>query len=193
MATIFFISGVSGAGKWVLLKNIASLENSDIIFPLSYKTRAPRPGEIHGVDAYFITREQFFSDIKSGEFLEYAMVHHLEYYGTKKSDIFAHLDDVEKKIVKEVDMIGLEKIFQEYPELREKIVCIFLDVPSHILADRIQNRGEKIWKIELERRLASAEDEREKAKEICDYIVDWTQDPTDVLSEVMKIMYKWCV
>jgi len=190
MAKIFFISGVSGSGKGSLIKNIQSLENSDIIFPLSYKTRPMRPGEEDGVDAYFLTREQFFADIKAGEFLEYAFIHEMDYGGTKKKDIFVYEDDDEKKIVKEVDMIGLEKIIQEYPELKEKMVTIFLDIPSEILPERIQQRGGKISEKELEKRLKSADSERNQAQKICDYIIDATQDPNDILSEVMKILYK---
>jgi|GEM_PF-1726234 len=190
MAKIFFISGVSGAGKGSLIRNIKSLENPDIIFPLSYKTRTPRPGEVHGVDAYFLTREQFFADIKAGEFLEYAFIHDTDYGGTKKKDIFAYEDDDEKKIIKEVDMIGLEKLVKEYPELRSKMRTIFLNIPSELLPERIKQRGENISQKELKKRLTSADSEREKAQELCDYIIDATQDPTDVLSEVMKILYK---
>ena len=71
MSTLFVISGPSGAGKSVLIRRI--LEDLPAIrFSVSSTTRAPRPGEIEGVDYHFVSREQFQSDVDAGRFMEYS-------------------------------------------------------------------------------------------------------------------------
>lgn len=87
MGHIYFIMGVSGAGKGTLIKNIKQLQIPNLHIPLSYKTRPIRETEVHGVDAYFITPEEFYAQVLNDEFLEYAKVHETDYYGTKIEDV----------------------------------------------------------------------------------------------------------
>lgn len=77
---IFIISAPSGAGKTTLCKEIID------IFPglrhsVSYTTRQPRSGEVHGRDYFFIPQDEFRRMAEAGEFAEWAEVHG-NFYGT---------------------------------------------------------------------------------------------------------------
>ena len=54
---LFVISGPSGAGKGTICKEI--LENENIRLSVSMTTRAPRDGEIDGVNYFFVSKEEF--------------------------------------------------------------------------------------------------------------------------------------
>jgi guanylate kinase len=77
---LYIVSAPSGAGKTTLCKEIID------IFPglrhsVSYTTRPARPGEVHGVDYFFVSVEDFRRMIEDGEFAEWAEVHG-NLYGT---------------------------------------------------------------------------------------------------------------
>ena len=77
----FVISGPSGVGKSTVLKALFE-GRDDLYFSVSATTRAPRPGEEHGVNYYFIEPEMFHQWITDGEFLEYA-----EYVGNSPEKV----------------------------------------------------------------------------------------------------------
>src|SRR6266571_5527706 len=71
---LYIISAPSGAGKTTLCKEVID------IFPnlrhsVSYTTRSPRPGEVHGRDYFFAAPAEFERMIAAGEFAEWAEVH----------------------------------------------------------------------------------------------------------------------
>src|SRR6185369_15157282 len=71
---LYVISAPSGAGKTTLCKEIID------IFPnlrhsVSYTTRTPRTGEVHGRDYFFVGQEEFSRMVAAGEFAEWAEVH----------------------------------------------------------------------------------------------------------------------
>ncbi len=86
---LFVLSAPSGAGKTTL--TAALRDSAGLVYSVSCTTRAPRPGEAHGVDYYFLTGEEFRSHIASGDFLEYAEVHG-NLYGTLKSTVLESLN-----------------------------------------------------------------------------------------------------
>lgn len=80
--------GVSGSGKGTLIKNLAKQDNLHLHIPPSYKTREIRSGEVNGIDAHFVSHEDFRSAIENEEFLEYAILYDgTDYYGTKYEDV----------------------------------------------------------------------------------------------------------
>ena len=80
---IIVISGPAGSGKGTV--NAHLLKTGDFVYSVSATTRAPRPGEVDGVNYYFVTREDFEKRIAEGGMLE-----HTEYcgnyYGTPKKE-----------------------------------------------------------------------------------------------------------
>lgn len=96
-------SAPSGAGKSTIIARILG-EIPDITFVTSSTTRQRRPGEIDGVDYYFLDQDEFLARASSEEFLEWAIVHS-NYYGTLKKEVDRILND--KKIpLFDVDVQG---------------------------------------------------------------------------------------
>ena len=184
---IYFIMWISGSWKWTLINNLKKL-NLWLHIPLSYKTRKKRDFEVNWVDAYFISKEEFENSIKNNEFLEYAIVHKKDYYGTKYEDVIENWINKWKKVVKELDIHWLKRLLKEKPELRPYFTTIFLNIPVNILKERIKKRWEKISKEELKAREESAIMEEQEARKYCDYMLDATQTPEKILNEVLEII-----
>ena len=83
---LFVISGCSGVGKGTVLKKFMSGNSDNFMVSISCTTRSPRPGEIDGVNYFFVTKEEFINSINENKFLEYAEFAG-NYYGTKKKFI----------------------------------------------------------------------------------------------------------
>ncbi|HCW32730.1 MAG: guanylate kinase, guanylate kinase [Candidatus Peregrinibacteria bacterium GW2011_GWE2_39_6] len=164
---LFLILGSSGSGKGTVLNNLRR-KYSKFVFPLSCTTRLRRPMEQDGEIYHFIAREEFELRIKKGDFLEYAVVHQNNYYGTLKKPIIEALD-AGKTVIREVDVQGLRSIRKLIPSTQ--LVSIFLMVPDwDTLQARILHRS-KMAVDELQRRYASFLMEMTWGKE-CDYQVE---------------------
>ena len=100
---ILVLSGPSGAGKSTII-NAASAEIGEYYFSISTTTRAPRVGEEHGVDYFFVSKANFEEDIKAGNFLEYAEVHG-NYYGTSLKPVREALEEG-KLVIFDIDVQG---------------------------------------------------------------------------------------
>ena len=70
---LFIFSAASGTGKTSLAKALVE-STPEVAFSVSHTTRAPRPGEQHGVHYYYVTREEFDRMVANGEFVEHATV-----------------------------------------------------------------------------------------------------------------------
>ena len=169
---LFLIVGPSGSGKGTVILELKK-RYPGFVFPVSYTTRFPRKGEENGQAYHFVSREEFKEMIEGGKFLEYAVVHSDNYYGTSKEQI---LEPVKNGavVVREVDIQGFKSIRKIVP--KENLVSIFMKVSDlEDLKGRILRRGE-ISDEELSKRLDSALKEIAQAKE-CDYEVEnrWGQ------------------
>lgn len=180
--------GIAGSGKWTLIKNLQALERDDFSFVLSYKSRQIRPNEVNGVDSHFITRAEFFDSIEKGEFLEYALVHNLDYYGTKFRDVYDDGILKGKKVITEIDIHGLKKMQVERPDFDVHYSTIFLNIPQSMLKERIEKRGVFMSDEEFENRMKSAIFEEEEIQKICTYTIDATQSPQKVVEDFLKIV-----
>jgi len=65
---LIIVSGPSGAGKTTVLKEVLA-RNPRLVPSVSATTRPPRPGEVDGVDYYFLSPEEFAARRERGEFL----------------------------------------------------------------------------------------------------------------------------
>ena len=82
---LLVVSGPSGAGKGTICKALLE-KHKEIYLSVSATTRAPRKGEVDGVNYYFTTKEEFVKRVEEGDFLEHAEVYG-NYYGTPKSSV----------------------------------------------------------------------------------------------------------
>lgn len=132
---LIVISGPSGAGKGTICKALLE-KHKDIHLSVSATTRDPRQGEVHGVNYYFLNKEEFLKKVEEDDFLEWAEVYG-NCYGTPKSNV-KELLDAGKDVILEIDIQGALKV----KENTEEGVFIFILPPSmEELKQRIINRG----------------------------------------------------
>jgi len=113
--TLYIVSAPSGAGKTSLVK--ALIEQIDTLrVSISHTTRAPRPGEMDGVNYHFTERDDFMARVGQGDFLEHAEVFG-NLYGTSQSTVEATLAQGYDLIL-EIDWQGAEQVRRAMPQAR---------------------------------------------------------------------------
>jgi len=158
---LILILGPSGSGKGTVLSFLRD-NHSEYIFPLSCTTRDPRPNEMDGEVYHFVSKDEFQERMANDDFLEWAVVHGENYYGTLKNDILEPLN-AGKTVIREVDVQGLHSIAELIPE--DHLTSIFLTVSGwETLRSRILKRS-KLPEEELDRRRQSFLKEMEWEKE----------------------------
>jgi len=134
-ATLYVISGPSGVGKGTVCKRLMR-DAAGLTLSVSATTRAPRPGEVDGVNYHFMSREEFRQRVEKGDFLEWAEVYE-NYYGTLRGTVQRELD-AGRNVLLEIDMNGAKQVRELMPEA----VLIFLAPPSQQeLARRLRERN----------------------------------------------------
>ena len=160
---LYVISAPSGAGKTTLCKEVID------IFPnlrhsVSYTTRPPRTGEVHGRDYFFVGKDEFDRMVEAGEFAEWAEVHG-NLYGTS-------LATLQENRTKGIDLI-LDIDCQGARQLKGCFrggVYIFILPPSiEELRRRLNGRSSDSEEV-IERRISNASGEIKEARWY-DYII----------------------
>ena len=145
------LSGPSGVGKGTLGKRL--IEEEGFGFSVSCTTRGPRPGENHGVDYLFITREEFLSRRAANGFLETATVHD-EFYGTPREPAERAMAEG-RDFLLDIDPQGGVQVMESVPEA----VSVFLLPPSWAaLEARLRGRGTETEE-KIQKRLHNARQE----------------------------------
>ncbi len=159
---LFVISGASGVGKSTVLSKVMSCRK-DLRFSVSATTRSPRPGEIDGVNYYFVSKERFLEMIDNHEFLEYD-AHMDNYYGTPKKQLTEKLKS--GHVILDIDPNGAFQVRENCPDA----VLIFIAPPSlEELKKRLEGRGDTSEE-QIRMRLDRVKWEMEQSKRY-DYLV----------------------
>ena len=149
---IYIVSAPSGAGKTTLLTRLLAAVPG-LRFSISLTTRAPRSGETHGREYFFVTPEEFLQIRDQGGLLEW-VEQFGHFYGTSRDYISRSLDEG-YGIVFDIDVRGAKALKKSFPQA----VFIFILPPSlEILEQRLRQRGE-VPPPELARRLAQSHGE----------------------------------
>jgi guanylate kinase len=157
------LSSPSGGGKTTIARRLLALR-SDVGYSVSCTTRAPREGEVEGVDYRFLTRDEFRAAIERQEFAEAAEVHG-ELYGTLRSEIDRVMREG-RHVLMDIDVQGARQLARVFPES----VLVFVIPPSaQILLDRLRARQTE-GRNSLGRRLQSAAEEL-RSVAFYDYVV----------------------
>ena len=145
------LSGPSAVGKSTVVRCLRD-RIPDLYFSVSVTTRAPRPGEVDGVDYTFISSERFQQLIDDGLLLEWAEIHGgLHRSGTPAQPI-RDATAAGHPVLIEVDLAGARSVKEAMPEA----LTVFLAPPSwEALESRLTGRGTETPEV-MDRRLATA-------------------------------------
>ena len=161
---LIVVSGPSGAGKGTICKRLLE-KNPNLGYSISATTRAPRTGEVNGVNYWFLSKEEFQKMISEDGLLEWAEVYG-NYYGTPAQKVKDSLAEG-KNILLEIDTQGAALVRKKFPEG----VYIYILPPSlEELKRRIIGRGTDSAE-SIERRLSCAREEIGCASEQYNYLV----------------------
>ncbi len=160
---LIVFSGPSGVGKGTVLKEFMK-DRENVALSISATTRAPRPGEEHGVHYYFLSKEEFQQKIAEGNMLEYAQ-YNTNYYGTPKDKVDEALAQG-KDIILEIEVQGALLVKEKCPEA----LLVFVMPPNwEELRSRLVGRGTEDAET-IEKRLKIADSELKQAVHY-DYIL----------------------
>ena len=130
------VSGFSGAGKGTIMKRLLEDYSDSYALSISATTRLPRPGESHGREYFFVSKEEFEEMIEEDALIEYARYVN-NYYGTPKDYVFRELE-AGRDVILEIEIQGALKVKEAYPDT----LLLFVSPPSAgELKDRLMNRG----------------------------------------------------
>ena len=149
-AKLVVLAGPTAVGKGTVSTFIR--ENyPDVQLSVSATTRAPRPGEVEGVNYFFVSDEQFDGLIERGEMLEWARVHNAFRYGTPRKPVEENLAEG-TSVLLEIDIQGARQVKAALP----RAVLVFLLPPTwDELVRRLIGRGTE-GPAEQRRRLETA-------------------------------------
>ena len=172
------ISGFSGVGKGTIVKKL--VEKEGYALSVSATSRAPRQGEVHGREYFFLTREEFHSMIENDGLIEWAEYVN-NFYGTPREYVEERLAGGEDVIL-EIEPQGALKVKAQYPEA----VLIFIVPPNaKELENRLVGRGTEEAEI-IKKRLKRAAEET-LFIENYEYIVI-NDDLEDAVSDIHHII-----
>lgn len=149
---IVVLAGPSGVGKSSVVQYVKQ-HDPNVWFSVSATTRAPRPGEVDGVNYHFLSAERFAGMVAAGEFLEWA-----EYagnrYGTPLAPVLAQ-QAAGHPVLLEIELQGARQVRRALPDA----TLVFLAPPSwEELVRRLTSRGTEAPAV-VEARLQRAREE----------------------------------
>jgi len=156
---LIVLSGPSGAGKGTVCNELLK-RNKNLFLSVSMTTRLPRDGEKDKVNYYFVSKEDFEQKINEDAFLEYAIIHNNQYYGTPKDKVMEMLEKG-YDVILEIDIQGALKIKEKY---KEGIFVFIMPPNMRELRDRLVKRGTENKEKIIERFTTAYKEMNEKAK-----------------------------
>jgi guanylate kinase len=133
----FVLSSPSGAGKTTISRKMLEID-SDLTMSISYTTRAPRVGEVDGVDYFFASKDEFRDLINANAFLEHAEVFG-HFYGTPRKFVE---DNLSKgvDVIFDIDWQGTHQLKEQ---MKADVVSVFILPPSmQELENRLKSRAQ---------------------------------------------------
>lgn len=174
------LAGPTAVGKGTVAAEVRRAY-PDVWISVSATTRAPRPGEEHGVHYLFVDDAEFDRMTENGEFLEWAVVHKRARYGTPRQPVLDKLAEGRPALL-EIDLQGARQVRETMPDAQ----FVFLAPPSwEELVRRLVGRGTETVE-EQERRLETARIELAAEKEFDATIVN--ASVRDAAEQLVKLI-----
>ena len=137
---LIVLCGPAGVGKGTVLGRVRE-QHPGIWLSVSATTRQPRPGEVDGVNYFFMPEQEILDKEAAGEFLETADVFGLAHYGTPVKPVVEHLER-NIPVILEIDIQGARSVKQRAGELGIEVMTVFIAPPSfEELERRLIGRG----------------------------------------------------
>lgn len=135
---IIIVSAPSGTGKSTIISQIIDDAMLRLGFSISCTSRAPRPGERHGVNYYFISPEEFSKRVAADEFIEWEEVYAGTRYGTLASEV-QRVTSQGRNLILDIDVKGALNVKARYGS---RALSIFIMPPSiEVLSERLHRRA----------------------------------------------------
>jgi len=148
---LIILSSPSGAGKSTLARRLMAWDAA-LEFSISATTRAPRPGEEHGREYYFLSEEEFKQQVAAGQMLEHAHVFG-NFYGSPAGPVRESINEG-RDVLFDVDWQGEVQIRNS--DLGKHALSIFILPPSiPELRRRLEGRGQDSADVIAKRMLKS--------------------------------------
>ena len=150
---LIVFSGPSGVGKGTVIKKLMENKDLNLVYSVSMTTRAPREGEVDGVNYFFVSNDEFQKAVYNDELLEHACFVD-NYYGTPKKYV-EKMREEGKNVLLEIETVGAKQVMNKY-KYDDGCISIFL-VPPDIeeLKKRIQKRNSETDEV-VEKRIRKA-------------------------------------
>lgn len=169
---IIIISAPSGTGKSIIINALLDRGEIDMKFSISATNRQPRGEEVHGVNYYFLSDDEFRSAIAQDAFVEYEEVYPGRFYGTLKSEV-ERITAEGHNVILDIDVKGGLNVKKLYGE---DALSIFIQPPGlEVLRQRLTSRATDSAEA-IEQRLAKAEYELSFAPEFDRVVVNDSLD-----------------
>lgn len=169
---IIIISAPSGTGTSTIINALLDRGEIDMKFSISATNRQPRGEEVHGVNYYFLSDDEFRSAIAQDAFVEYEEVYPGRFYGTLKSEV-ERITAEGHNVILDIDVKGGLNVKKLYGE---DALSIFIQPPGlEVLRQRLTSRATDSAEA-IEQRLAKAEYELSFAPEFDRVVVNDSLD-----------------
>ena len=186
-ALLVIISGPSGVGKDTIIEALRRRDaeagrDRDRYYVVTCTTRAPRNGEVDGVNYHFMSREEFLDQRAARGFLEANEVHG-NWYGSPRGPVRDALV-AGRDVILKIDVQGAQVVKEQVTEA----LLIFIVPPSlETLFDRLRSRATETVD-ELETRQADAAVELARQKDYDHIVVNETGQVERTAEEIDRII-----
>lgn len=137
---LIVLTGPTAVGKGTVEAALLA-KHPQVWVSVSATTREPRPGEVNGVNYWFMSEAEFVRKEQEGKFLETAVVHGMAHYGTPLQPVLDHLAANTPTIL-EIDLQGARRVKQKASQMGLDVVYVFIAPPSYEeLVRRLIGRG----------------------------------------------------